>query len=254
MNVLALRDASTHTADPAAALAGVLGISVTEARGRLHGAGPRVLAIHADRDQAERARAALSARGFAAFVLGMDEVQRDQAETVAAVAFELHEASFEVQTSGSGGIGIPYEAVRLVVRGLRIVQSTRTDTSNERVLSVGKALVTGGLAFTKKVQATTTRTEEDRALFARLFSFGRPPVDLPADELRYRGLGAAMQQTRAGNFAALLAELGRRAGHAAFDDQLATRGGQLQVLSERLPPERFLEVAVSLVARAHGAR
>jgi hypothetical protein len=254
MDILAIREPRSRASDGARELAQALGLSLVEARGRLHGEGARVVAVHADRARAEAGLAALESHGFDGLILGVEERKLDERETLVADGFELHPESFEVRTQRAGSLGLPYHAIRLLVRGLRIAHSAHTDTESKRVVSLGKALVTGGVMFTKKVQTSTTRLEEERTHFLRVFTVGRPPVDLPENELLYQGLGAAMQATRAANFATLVRELQDRAGNAAFDDRLATRAGQVQVLSERLPPEKFLEAAVSLIARARDAR
>lgn len=254
MHIVAIREPEGRAADPARALAEALGLTLLEARDRLHGEGPRVVAVVRNRAKADAAAKALAARGFDPLIVGDEDRKNDGSETVSVGSFTLHPQSFEARTRRHGAIGLPYHAISLLVLGLRVVRTTRTDVEPHRAVSLGRALATGGFVLTRRLETETTRVEEERTRFLRVFSLGRPPLDLSEDSLDFLALGAAMQPTRAGNFALVVRELRERAGHAAFDDRLASRPGQRQVLSERLPPEKYLEAAVSVLARARGAR
>ncbi len=253
-NIVALRDAAGGGADPAGALARAAGLSAHEARARLYGTGPRVISVHADRAQAEAAVARLTAGGFDALVLFAEDQERDRVETANARSFELMPGAFRVQARDGHTVDLEYGAIRLMVRGLTIAQSLHTETTVVRKMSVPLALVSGGVMLTKKSERTTTTVEEERTLFLRLFTPGSPPVNVGETEVQYQGLGKALQPTRSGNFVALQRELRSRARGVAVDDRLATRAGQIQVLSELLPLQEYVEAAVSLVARAHGVR
>lgn len=254
MHIVAIREPRCHAKDAARALAEVLGVTLLEARGRLHGEGARVVAVAQSEDKASALAAALGGRGFEALVVSDEDRKHDQRETVAVEAFTFHAQSFEVRTRRHGAVGLPYPAISLLVLGLRVVRSTHTDTERSRAVSFGRALATGGLVFTRAVETETTRVEEERSRFLRVFSMGRPPLDLADDGLDFLSFGDAMEPTRAGNFARLVRELESRAGNAAFDDRLLTTAGQRAVLTERLPAEKFLEAGVSVLARARGAR
>ncbi|HVT14839.1 MAG TPA: hypothetical protein VHQ90_01495 [Thermoanaerobaculia bacterium] len=47
-----------------------------------------------------------------------------------------------------------------------------------------------------------------------------------------------------------MAELRRRCAQAVYDARLAKRGGQAQLLGPTLAPQRHLDVAISVLARA----
>lgn len=254
MVIVAIREPRCRAADPARALAEALGVTALEARGRLHGEGARVVALAQNEAKASAATGALAARGFEAFMLGAAERQQDQRETRSVEAFAFHPQSFEARTRRDGALGVPYHAISLLVLGVRVERTTHTEAEAHRAVSLGRALATGGLVFTRRVETETTRTEEQRTRFLRVFSMGRPPLDLADDGVEFLSFGDAMEPTRAANFALLVRMLRERAGNAAFDDRLATTAGQRQVLSERLPAEKHLEAAVSVLARARGAR
>lgn len=254
MHIVAIREPRCRAADPARAFAEALGVTLLEARGRLHGAGARVAAVAQSEAKASAAAKALAARGFDTFIVGDAERRQDQRETASVGGFSFHPQSFEARTRRDGAFGVPYHAITLLVLGLRVIRSTRTEVEPHRAVSLGRAIATGGLVLTRRVETETTRVEEERTRFLRVFSMGRPPLDLSDDALDFVALGDAMLPTRAANFALLVGQLRERAGNAAFDDLLVTTAGQRQVLSERLPAEKHLEAAVSVLARARGAR
>ncbi|MBK7975082.1 MAG: hypothetical protein IPK07_17970 [Deltaproteobacteria bacterium] len=254
MYIVAIRDPVCHATDAAQALAEALGVTLLEARGRLHGEGARVVAVAQSEAKASALAAAVAARGFGPFVVSDAERKHDERETVPVDGFTFHPLSFEARTRRHGAIGLPYHAIRLLVLGLRIVRTATTEVEPHRAVSLGHALAIGGRALTRRLETETSRVEEQRTRFLRVFSLGRQPLDLAEDGLDFVALGDAMLPTRAANFLWLVRQLRDRAGNAVFDERLVTRPGQIQVLSERLPPAKYLETAVSLLARARGAR
>ena len=73
-------------------------------------------------------------------------------------------------------------------------------------------------------------------------------------ELQYQGLGAALAPVRTANFRRLVHELRTRSPLASYDDRLLTATGRANVLGGILPPDRYLNVALALLAKYHGAQ
>ena len=91
---------------------------------------------------------------------------------------------------------------------------------------------------------------EEREGFLHLYARGMPPLAWREDRLQYRSLGKALLPSRHANFAQVVAELRRRCPAAAYDERLATRAGQAQLLGPTLSTDDHLDVAISVLAAA----
>ncbi len=69
-------------------------------------------------------------------------------------------------------------------------------------------------------------------------------------ELLYRSLGGVLHPSRAANFAQVVSEVRRRCPQAVYDERLASRPGQAQLLGPSLAPAQHLDVAISVLAGA----
>jgi hypothetical protein len=128
------------------------------------------------------------------------------------------------------------------------LETTEVQTTTHRKVDLGKALLTGGLAVTKKVTTTTERTTEEKQAFLLILrNDDQPPIMLHERQLNYRCLGAGLQPSTFGNFTALLARLRSLAPVAPWDDRI-TRPGFLT----GLPPLSVdpVDLAIFLVSEA----
>lgn len=200
-----------------------IGVAPADLRRKLAGAPPMVLKVDTDGARIASAKAALDALGFRAAAVDAGEVKGD-GERVVARRLELDGAGLSA-TAGLPGEAprrIRAEAIELLVRGVRGVNETKTTHTTERQISLGRAVMSAGLLLTKKVQTTSTRTDERREPFLLIAaSDGGPDVILYEKRLDYRFLGAEMQPAVFANFERTFARLRALAPGAAVDERMA---------------------------------
>ncbi len=248
--VLAIYNLRGNEALLARELAAVLGRTVYEASSRVRapGGGPSVIARYADPRAARDAAALLRTRGFDTLLLGEEELE-DDARRFVVRGFELRAEEVTVESNGAR-LAVRYQDVELLLRGIRIVQHEVAVGPPTRKLSLVRAALSGGLVLTKSVRPPRRPPVEEREGFLNLYVRGTPPLAWREDKLLYRSLGKALLPSRHANFAQVVAELRRRCPGAAYDERLATRAGQAQLLGPTLSSEEHLDVAISVLAAA----
>ena len=158
-----------------AALVRLQNLSLYEARSRLTGDPPRIVAILGSADDAASLSRSLLAEGFVSLVLPGDRVVDDHGRAfVASLSFEPDTL---VATLRNGQTrSIPYDDITFLLRGLRSATQTTTREETSKQFSPGKALLTGGLMMTSKKTTTTTTTNVTRQGFFYLHDrSGEPP-------------------------------------------------------------------------------
>lgn len=229
------------------AVAGALGIAVFEARQRMSGNGPAVVASFADPQQALTLAKKLNQGGIATLVVDVAEVQ-NRAGRFIVRHFELNESSIRIKTSDRQRAEIPFEEIDLLLPSTSIVEYSEKKTVTERKLSVGKTLLTGGIPMSKKVKREEEVTTEERSKVLYLYAGNRMPVVFSQTGMTYDGLGAAMKLSRELNFTYFISELRRRCPGALYDDRLHNRAGLVRLLGPALSPEANLDLAVEILA------
>ncbi len=250
MNIVAIYNLDKDADKLSQALAAVLGKTVYEARSRLHvpGGGPSVLAVFQEIEKAENCAANLKTNGFAAVILRPEEIESDKAR-FPAKSFELTGESLHAESRQGQKLILSYHDIRLILCGLSITVRTETATVKERKFSIGKAIMTSGLAMTKSTTHEVRTMEENRERFLYIYSPDRQTVALREKALNYASLGKALQPSQAANFNRVAAELRRQCPDAVFDDRLLNRSSQAQMLGPLFNPEEHLDIAVSLLAK-----
>ena len=250
MLVLAIYNLRGNEALLARELAAVLGRTVYEASSRVRapGGGPSVIARFAEARAARDAAALLRAHGFDTLLLGEGEIEADERRFLVR-GFELGAEELTVESNGTR-LAVRCQDVELLLRGVRIVQHEGAAPRTTRKLSLATAVLTGGLLITKKVRAPGQAPEEEREGFLHVYARGKPPLAWREDRLLYRSLGKALLPARHANFAQVVAELRRRCPRAVYDERLATRAGQAQLLGPTLSTAEHLDVAISVLAAA----
>jgi hypothetical protein len=225
MHMVTLLRAPAALDRAAAALGARQGISAYEARTRLAGDYPRVVAVLADRALAEEQARGLRADGLAAAVLdGADVVNDRRRDMAASLAFE---PGAVVATMRDGRTReVAYEAVELLIHGVRTGVTTSSEESTVKSFSAGRALLTGGLSMRTTKTVTTTKTTEQREAFVYLRERSVPTV-LAAYErsMNYGFLGAALAPSSMANFTTVLTTLRTRCPGARYDQRLTRPGG-----------------------------
>lgn len=250
MNIVAIYNLDKDADRFSQALAAVLGKTIYEARSRLRvpGGGPSVLAVFQEIAKAEDCAANLRTNGFDTVILRLDEIESDRVRFLVR-NFEFTGESLHTESSQGQKLILPYRDIRLILYGLCITVHMGTETVKERKFSMGKALMTSGLAMTKRTSHEVHTKEENRERFLYIFAPDRQTVVLRENALHYDSLGKALQPSRAANFNHVAAELRRQSPDAKFDERLLNRGSQVQMLGPLFNPEEHLDIATSLLAK-----
>ena len=249
MHVVVICSWQEETAESVQALATALGITVFEARPRMAGNGPAVVACFADPQLALALAKKLNQSGIATLVVDATAV-RSRVDHFIVRRFELNEWSMRIETSDGQKGEIPYTEIDLLLPATSIVGNTQTKTVIERKLSIGKTVLSGGIPLTRKVEHREEVTTEERKKVLYLYAGERSPVFFSQNGMNYDGLGAAMKLSRELNFTHLASELRRFCPGADYDERLLNRVGQVRLLGPALDPESNLDLAAEILARS----
>ena len=227
--------------------ADALGITAYEARQKMIGGGPVVVASYADVQQAQTLVTKLNQKGLSALVIDALAF-RSQSGHLVARRFELGERSLSIESVDGKIAEIPYKEIDLLLPATCTIEYSETKTVVERKFSIGKTLLAGGVPMSNKVERQeVVRTEESNRILY-LYAGRRPPVDLRQDGMTYDGFGAFMKHSRELNFSYLISELRRLSPEAIFDDRLLNRAGQVRLLGFMLKPETNLNLAADILS------
>jgi hypothetical protein len=205
----------------AAALAVDLGVTAYEARLLLAPGAPAVVQTTPDKGVALALLGRLRARGHGAVACEASAVV-PAAAMVSMRRLRLGERAITLDDRPDERL--PYDDVLALVAA---VHRSRTDTATqtrETKLSVGRAVMTGGLAFTKtvKAHAHTAAEERDSVLYVFRRS-GSTPWILHEHGTSWAGLGRPLAPSEAENYRVAVSALRELARGAVFDDRLTTR-------------------------------
>jgi hypothetical protein len=251
MDVVAIYQLHGSTEELAHSLANALGITAYEARSRVSipGGGPAVVASFAATEQAGECMKRLNAAGFKTIMIEPAQMETDADRLlIRQIHFCAH--SLQFVTHDGQQLELPYHEINLLLRGAGIVSQIEVEKSTQKKFAPGRALVSGGLVMRKKVTTVTTNTKDERQPFCHLYATGQPPIVLRQADMDYSGLGENLQISRDANFNWICTELRRRCSAARWDERLQTRPGLAQVLGSTFDPERYLDLAISLIAQA----
>ena len=249
MYIVAALSWQKDEAEVAGTIAAILGILVYEARQRIAGGGPAVLACLADPRQAATLAHRLSLAGVPALVIDREEV-RQQRQPFRVCRFRLDAPALWVESVDGESCAITYGSIELLLVATCSVPAQSTATVTERKFSLGKTLLAGGVPMSKKVTREVTVSSDVRDETLWLYAQGRGPVIFDRSALNYEGLGSAMQMSRDLNFVYLRKELRRLAPQAGYDERLLNRAGLIRLLGSILSPEADLDLACEILARA----
>jgi hypothetical protein len=248
MQVVVIHDWKQETAELVQALCAALGITPYEARQRLAGSGPAVVAHFADQGQAQALAKQLNQAGIATLIV--DAEVRGPGDSFIVRRFELGEAALRIEQADHQQAEIPYEEVDLLLPATSIVAHAEKKIVTSRKFSLGKTIMAGGIPMSKRVERQEEATTEQRGKVLYLYAGNRQPAVFSQNGLIYDGLGKAMQLTRELNFSYLTSELRRRCPRAVYDERLRNRAGLVRLLGPALDPETHLELAVEILARS----
>jgi hypothetical protein len=209
-------------ADPSAMreAAVLCGLTPMEVGTRCAGALPRILVRQAGEDEARRQAAGLGALGFLAFAADARQVDGD-AQRVVARQLEWTDAGCAVMDGRGTRHDCPFAGIVLIQAGFRTATLSEIVKSTERKFSMGKALLSGGLALTRKVETVSEQVTSTRETFILVQRRpDQPAIILYESRLGFQCLGADLRHTRQLNLKALLERL-RAQVPAPVDDRAA---------------------------------
>jgi hypothetical protein len=239
-----------ETTELAQAISGALGITVFEARQRMIGGGPIVLASFADQQKALVLVKKLNQNGIATMVVDATVV-RGRAGYFIVRRFELNESSLSIETADRQREEVPYGEIDVLLPATNIVEYVETKTVTEHKFSLSRTMLAGGIPMPKKVERQKEVSAEERGKILYLYASRRQqPAVFSQDGMNYDGLGAAIKLSRELNFTYLISELRRLSPGAAYDDRLLKRVGQTRLLGPALNPGTNLDLAAEILARS----
>jgi len=248
MHVVAIHHWQEATPELAQKLAGVLGVTVFDARQRLVGKGPAVVGSFADPGLAQSILMALKQSGFQGFVINASTLSTEKPNFVVQ-RFILEDEALRVAGVDGRNGAIAYSRIKLLLPAMRISGDTQTSTVTERKFSMGKTLMAGGLPMTKKIQHKQVVSGEEREKLLYLCIGERTRVVCPQSGMSYNGLGQGMSPSGEMNFNYLVAERRQRCPSAIFDERLLKRAEQAKLLGPLLNPDNYLDLAVEILTK-----
>ena len=224
------------------------GLAVADVRARLAGALPRVLHVEGDADRAREIAEKLEVLGFSIITCDPRAAPGDD-DRLQARGLRLSGARLWATDAGGTEEEVPLPWLALIQRGVRATTLTEVTKKAERRLDLTRALLTGGLMLTKKVETKTTKTTTSRDGFLLLHrGDGERDVMIYERRIDYRFLGTDLQPSSAGNFERLIARVRAAAPQVPYDDRV-NRPGFLAGLP--VSSAATVDVALWLVQLAH---
>lgn len=231
-------------------IADALEKTVYEVRQRIITGSPCVIASYGEAHMAQELAASLHTRGVAAMVVDAEEVHAG-AEYIHVYRFEITDASLHIWTAEDDHAEIPYGKIKLMLLGKSTCTETVTKTVEQRKISVGKTILTGGIPMRKTVKHTEKSESLKHSRFLYMYVGKRPqPLIFSQDGMKYEGLGEAIQLSHVLNFNYLVSVLKKRSPDALYDDRLGKRIGLVRLLGPTIDPETNLALAAEILSRS----
>jgi len=210
--------------DALSLVASSTGISLSDVKLRLTGTLPRVLLSHTDAQHVQTLAAELEKHGLVTIVCDPAEAPGDR-DRIVARQLELSSDGFVAIDRTLTRHPVAGDAVALLQRGWRLTATTGTVTTTERKVALGRAVLSGGLLLTKKVQKSSVQVSESREAFLLVERLGsEPDVILYERQLDYRFLGASIQPAAYGNLTLTVDRIRTLAPRAPLDQTVAQPG------------------------------
>jgi hypothetical protein len=220
MKLVALVKATSHP-DAAGVLADAAGMTLAEARMRLAPEPPALL-VRLGPPEADALVATLRKAGLA--VLAWDESASRVQERVTARTFTLGASALSCAPRSGPSMELPWSEVSVILKGASVQRMVAETKETRQRLSLGAAVLTGGLVVTKSVVTTAKSAKEDLEQAIFVFSKEGRAIVFPERSLDFSCLGAQMQPVRIANMTVLARLLKEKAPHAFYDERLVRLG------------------------------
>ncbi len=221
MKLVALARAPAIPENAAGALAQATGMALAEARMRIAPEPPALLA-RLGPDQATALVVALRAAGIAALALELRVPTDGDRHRARRLSLDQAGATF---VAGSGAeLRFAWPEVLAVLRGARTNRTDVERTETTRRLSLGRAMMSGGLLLsTKQRRAMHSSSEAVEQVILLYLRDGRV-AQIAEQELQFACLGPAMQPSRVANMVRIAAMLREHTPSAFHDERLVRLG------------------------------
>jgi hypothetical protein len=248
MFVVAIYGWREETPEMVQVLADALGIISFEARQRLIGGGPSVVAGFADQQQAGVVAEKVGRIGINALIVDATAVRLQSCFFIVR-RFKFEDRVLKIEAHNGQQETIPYAQMGLIITGTSVVGVNETKTIVEKKFSMGKTLLAGGIPMTKTVKRQEKVFSEESEQILYLYAHDRPTAVFSLTGMNYDGFGAEMKLSRKLNFSHLISQLHLHAPDAAFDDRLLNRNNQVRLLGSVQGREAGLDLAAEILAR-----
>lgn len=251
MYLVAVHHVIGESAERASSLAQTVGMTVYEARQRLINT-PAVVSLAPTDEDARDLAARLEGAGFRVLVLDPSNSPFVHMQTLVR-SFQFTEASLVTRPREGQATELPFEKIRLILRGTASHSDMSEKTVKGKKFSVGLAVATGGLVMRKKVETKVQTREDTLSPFVHVYATKGRPLLFSASLLDFTGLGESLKPSRMLNMQVLLQKLRHVAPDATFDERLTRRTSQAQMLGPGLDPDVDLPLASALLAMSEWA-
>ena len=220
MKLVALVSAAKDPEAAVKVLTEAAGSTAAEARMRLAPEPPALLARLEDA-QALELVATLRKAGLAA--LAVDARVPSDADRLQVRKFALRKDALELEPRAGAAVALPWSELALILRAQRTKRSETDRTETTRRLSIGSAVLTGGLKMTSTKTSVVRSAEEQAEQLLLLYAKDGSVFSLSESALDWSGLGA-LQPSRTANFLELTKRIRERAPAARYDERLVRLG------------------------------
>jgi hypothetical protein len=220
--VVALAELHSSLDAEASALAADLNVTAYEARLTLAQGMPAVVMTTADEGRALDVLARVRARGHGAVAFDTSAVVSAGA-MISMRRFRLSESAILLDDRPDV---LPYDDVGAIIAAVHREQTTLATETRDKTISMGRAVLTGGLVLTKTVtrETRTETSQRDPVLYVFRRS-GDTPWLLRERGTMWTGHGAAISPMATANFKITVDKIRERAPWAVYDERLTTRRG-----------------------------
>jgi hypothetical protein len=217
--VVALASLSRSIDEEIPPLAADLGVTPYEAGLMLRAPMPIVVLRCEDRSRAQALFTRLHERGHDAVALDATQVPTNEKMTALRTFRFDDDALVSIAHTGAEE-RLGYGELTAVVRAMHTKTTEKLEKEKVLNISVGRAVMTGGLLATKTTERQHKARTEERDPVLYLFRRDGTPWILRASHARYDGLGADLRPTTLENVASFMRLLRARAMSAVIDERL----------------------------------
>jgi hypothetical protein len=221
MRLVAVVRAPAHPEEAATALARATGLTAAEARMRL-APEPPALVARLEPDAARALVEALRAVGLAALSIDAQPALARDRTAARSVVMDDEGVSF-VPRAGEP-VALSWPDVLAVLRGSRASVSEVERTERSKRLSIGAAVMTGGLKLTSTTSKTVRSSEESIEQVILVYARDGREAVIAEGAFDFSCLGAGMQPSSTANMAELARRLREKATTAFHDERLLRLG------------------------------